>query len=62
MENNIYIYMHFESVMCVPVSQSGSQASSLFRCSVRIYLQLFVGWRMSYLCYLCLPVYLDVPV
>ena len=28
--------------------------STLKRCSVHLYLQLFVGWFMSYLCYLCL--------
>jgi hypothetical protein len=27
------------------------------RCSVRVYLQLFVGGLMSYLCYLCLFAY-----
>ena len=28
--------------------------SALKRCSVRLYLQLLVGWLMSYLRYLCL--------
>ena len=30
------------------------------RCSVRLYLLLFVGWRMSYLCYLCVFAYSGV--
>ena len=32
--------------------------SALERCSVRLYLQLFVGGLMSYLCYLCLFLHL----
>ena len=42
-----YLISEFRVVMSVTIS-------SYKRCSVRLYLPLFVGWLMSYLRYLCL--------
>ena len=42
----VYLRSEFRVVMSVTIS-------AYKRCSVRLYLQLFVGWLMSYLCYVC---------
>ena len=50
-------YLSLRSEFCVVMSVT---ISSYNRCSVRLYLQLFVGRSMSYLHYLCLFAHSDV--
>jgi hypothetical protein len=52
-EEFIFIISEFRVVITVTISASK-------RCSVRLYLQLFVGGLMSYLRYLCLLAYSGV--
>jgi hypothetical protein len=62
----LFIFLVFSCcpIMCTYVLSSVSWCPSQFthqnRCSVRLYLKLFVGERMSYLRYLCLFVYSGV--
>ena len=56
---------HVFRFLCCPIISLRSEfrvvmfvtISAYKLCSVRLYLQLFVGGLMSYLCYLCLPTY-----
>jgi len=48
-----YVSLRSEFRIVMPVT-----ISELKRCSVRLYLQLFVGGRMLYLRYLCLFAYM----
>jgi len=50
-----YVSLRSEFRIVMPVT-----ISELKRCSVRLYLQLFVGGRMLYLRYLCLFAYINV--
>ena len=55
---NVYIFPHKNDVRFVFTSSCLQEGSCLIYvicvCLVRLYLQLFVGGLMSYLCYLCL--------
>jgi hypothetical protein len=55
------LLIYFITQCCIEYTDGKQQFQTSYkRCSLRLYLQLFVGGLMSYLSYLCLLAYGDV--